>query len=186
MERSKGLMPTLETERLLLRPFEISDKEFVFDLHKDPQVMQFTGKQPMTTVLEAKLLLDEILHPEKGQYASYQLGRYAVIDKSIGKKIGSAGLNYTQSKNIIEIGYKFLKEFWGQGYATESCKALLDHGFNTRNFDSIAAHIAEENIGSQIVAERLGMQIHHRFLWEGVIPGRFYTMSKSTFQANNL
>ena len=68
-------------------------------------------------------------------------------------------------KNVYELGYRFLPEFWGKGYATESGKAVLEYGFYQMNLSKIYACVDIENSGSdKILKDKLGFESQGTFL----------------------
>ena len=74
-----------------------------------------------------------------------------------GKVIGFCGIKYLPEIDLPEVGYRFLKEFWGKGIATEAAKACVEFAKNDLKVDKLVALIIPENIGSIKVAEKLGM-----------------------------
>src|SRR5207253_432005 len=106
----------IETDRLLLRTFSENDAELLYKLNLDPEVTRYT-MDPITSLGHAKGILETTILP---QYVLYNYGRWAVHVKPDHEFIGWCGLKYRPDKNEIDLGYRFMKEFWGQGYATES------------------------------------------------------------------
>lgn len=143
----------LNTERLYLREFTIDDAQNFIDLNSDPKVIKYTGDSAIETLEKAKEILTTITFP---QYEN-KLGRWAVHLKSNGEFLGWCGLKYIKELDEIDLGYRFFEKHWGKGYATESGKAVLDHGFNTLKLKTIIAEVAIENKNSLKVLEKLGM-----------------------------
>jgi len=139
------------TERLNLREFEVGDEQLLFDLNADWDVVKYTGNPVMKDLQEARQVLKEIIMP---QYAA-GLGRWAVHLKSDNTFIGWCGLKKLDSD--IDLGYRFLKKFWGNGYASESARAVLQYGFETLALNRIIAHAAVENTVSIRVLEKLNL-----------------------------
>ncbi len=170
-----------ETDRLILRPFEESDAPFLFELNDDEEVMRYSGDIPFKDIEDArKFVLDYINNPQ-GQIKKYSMGRLAVIRKEDDAFIGWTGLKYHQEGDFVDTGYRFIKRFWGKGYATESTKRVLQHAFEDHKLEVVEAHVHEHNYGSQRVAQRLGMRLDHRFLWSGTKPARCYKITKDDF-----
>lgn len=147
----------LETERLILRKLEEADAERMFLMDSRPEVMKYIGIPPLTDIRETENIITII----RQQYEDHDVGRLAVIEKESGLLIGWSGLKFlTQEvngyKNVYDLGYRFLPEYWGKGYASESAKASLDFGFNGLKIDTIYAHAHSENHASNHVLKKLG------------------------------
>lgn len=131
----------LETERLILRKFEENDAERMFLMDSDPEVMKYIGVPTLSDISESQNVIRMI----RQQYAENGIGRLAVIEKESNLLIGWSGLKLlTQEingyQNVYDLGYRFLPEYWGKGYASESAGASLDFGFNGLKIDIIYAH----------------------------------------------
>ena len=134
----------IETDRLILRRF--SEKDFLdfFEYLSDPEVVKFEPYRPMT--------LDEVREDLDRRIESEEM--VAVELKSSGKLIGNVYLGMRES-NALEIGFVFNKEYWNQGFARESCKALIKKAFSS-GITRIYAECDPENQGSWKLLESLG------------------------------
>lgn len=143
----------LETKRLVLKLTEQSDKDNLFKLRMDPDVMKDRKVQTKEEILT---LLDKIiLHHQK-----YGLGFYSVFEKESGDFVGQAGLFYIgfdENETEIEVGYRLHKKFWGKGYATELAKTLLQWGFENLEVNKLVAFTHPDNTASQHVLQKCGM-----------------------------
>lgn len=160
----------LETERLLLRELTEKDAERLFLLDSNPEVVKYVGMKPFSEINQTKELIKIILK----QYEDVGIGRYAVVEKSSNLLIGWSGLKILREeingyKNVYELGYRFLPEYWGKGYATESSKTWLDYGFNVKNTDVIYAYADSENKASIHTLEKLNFQNKGNFEDKGDI-----------------
>lgn len=144
----------LFTHRLELRPHRIEDAEFMFYLNSDEEVTRHVPDGPLETSQQAV----EIIKSLRAQFSDRSIGRFIVIEKLSGKRIGWCGLKWLEDVKEIDLGYRFLKSAWGHGFASEAAKACLDYGFDTLNFNRITARIAPANTGSISVAKKLGMK----------------------------
>ncbi|KXH85352.1 GNAT family N-acetyltransferase [Chryseobacterium kwangjuense] len=150
---------TLETQRLLLRKLEETDVERMFLLDSNPEVMKYIGVPVLTKPDES---LDVIRMIQK-QYEENGTGRLAVIEKETGLLIGWSGLKLLTEeingyKNVLDLGYRYLPESWGKGYALEAAKASLELGFHEMKADVIYAHAHSGNDGSNHILRKLGFQ----------------------------
>ncbi|QKX06132.1 GNAT family N-acetyltransferase [Aquimarina sp. TRL1] len=144
----------IETERLVLREITLDDKEALFRLHADPIVQQYTGEPVVQSV-------EEIVQAIKGRisnYKRYGFGRWATILKSEQQCVGWAGLAYLPEFDEIDLGYRFLPEYWGLGIATEAARAILQYGFDTLKLEKIIAIAMKENVASINVMKKIGMK----------------------------
>ena len=142
----------LETRRLLLRPWQESDAEKLYEYAKDPDVGPPAGWPPHTSVEESQQIIRNVLLvPET----------YAVCLKD-GTPIGSIGLklkgqtDMTSREDECELGYWLGKPFWGQGLIPEAAGALLRHAFKTLNMRAVWCGYYEGNEKSRRVQQKLG------------------------------
>ena len=144
----------LETQRLILREITLDDTEALFKLHSDPSVQKYTGESVVKSIEEMeKAIENRIIN-----YNKYGYGRWATILKSGKQFVGWAGLAYLPEFDEIDLGYRFLPEYWGLGIATEASKAILEYGFNQLGLKKIVAIAMKENKASIRVMEKVGME----------------------------
>ncbi|WP_411083308.1 GNAT family N-acetyltransferase [Streptomyces sp. cmx-18-6] len=139
----------IETERLLLRPLEVSDVDAFVELHSDPRVNRFVG------AFSRRQAQDRLAQVER-QWAERGHGLCAVQLRSTGEFIGRSGLQYWQQFDEVELGWTLRAEHWGRGYATEAARACLEWGFATLEAGYFTALMRPGNASSVRVAERLG------------------------------
>ncbi len=156
------------TERLILRKITPDDLEDMFLLDSNPDVVKYVGIQPLTKKEQSLTMIENIIN----QYQNNGTGRLAVIEKETNRFIGWSGIKLLTEevngfKNVYELGYRFLPEFWGKGYATESALASLDLGFNQLNADKIYAYADVDNDSSNHILTKLGFENKGTFLDEG-------------------
>lgn len=159
----------LGTERLQLRRWKTEDLEQFVELNQDPEVRNYLPN-PYTPSRACEVF--ELIE-EEFQKRGYSL--MAVDEKMSGNFIGYVGLHHTQlsfmTEEIVEIGWRLKKEFWGRGYATEAAKACLEYAFNDLELSEIYSFTAELNTPSRKVMEKLGMTFIREFLSEHVDDG---------------
>jgi ribosomal-protein-alanine N-acetyltransferase len=156
----------IETERLLIRPFELGDIEASYEMNLDPDVSKYTGDGGVVSKNEIKRRIVEDVF---GDYEKYGFGRLAVELKGVNKFIGFTGLKYLANINEVDIGYRFMKEYWGKGIATESGKACIKYGFVTLGLNRIIGLVLPENLGSIRVLEKLGFKYEKDIIDDGQI-----------------
>ena len=140
------------SNRLLFREFTLEDAPLIFDLNSDPLVTKYLH-EPLTTLQKAKEVLAEIILP---QYHLYNHGRWAVHLSEDYTFIGWCGLKFRADKNEVDLGYRFIKKYWGLGYATEAGKRCLGYGYQHLKLKKITAATHIENLASQKVLTKLG------------------------------
>ncbi|MFY1046382.1 GNAT family N-acetyltransferase [Chryseobacterium sp. GP-SGM7] len=152
----------LETNRLLLREFEIIDAESFYELNLNPNVIKYTGNSAFKDIDEAREFLENYSDYHKNGY-----GRWAVIDKFTNQFLGWCGLKYDEKLDETDIGFRFFEHFWNQGLATESAKACIDYGFKELNLKTILGRAMKENTASIKVLEKIGLQYEKDFDFDG-------------------
>jgi len=168
------MQKNIETERLILREFEYSDKNDLFEMDSDPKVHLYIENNPVKTIDEITKII-EIL---KKQYQEYGIARWAVVDKVTNECVGWSGLKYwseplNNHNNFYELGYRFKRKHWGKGFATESSMAILDYGFKNLNVDSIYAITDPENVNSKKVLTKLNFDFQETFDYNGDLTNWF-------------
>lgn len=148
------MKPLIETERLLLRKITLDDKEHLFKLHSDPDVQMYTGEPVVKSIEE----IEKAIQTRMEDYEKYGYGRWATFLKDEMQFVGWAGLAYLPEFDEIDLGYRFLPEFWGLGLATEASHAILTYGFEKLKLKKIIAIAMKEHKASIRVMEKVGMQ----------------------------
>ncbi len=156
-------MITLETKRLFIRDHIRSD---FADYHRwvsDPDLMKFVIWKS-SSIDESRELFDDCLSEnEKADRKKYF---FAIVEKESSKIVGDIGftvLTEHTSNGVAEAGYFLLKEYWGRGFASEGLVRLFEFGFNELNLEKIIAGCARENVASEKVMIRCGMQKDDNF-----------------------
>lgn len=147
--------PELETGRLLLRPFVLSDAADIQRLAGDKAVADTTLRIP---------------HPYKDGMAEEWIGThrklfnegkavyFAINLKESGRLIGGVGLELNPVHEHAELGYWIAKDHWGRGFATEAAQRILDYAFDDLGLQRVHAHHFTRNSSSGSVLERIGMK----------------------------
>ena len=143
---------TIETDRLLIRPFKIEDIAPSYLMNLDTEVTKYTGDGG---VVSKKEIERRIIEHVFGDYKKHGFGRLAVELKSENKFIGFTGLKYLEDMDEVDLGYRFMKAYWGKGIATEAGIASVNLGFKTLGLSKLIAMAFPENTGSIRVLEKL-------------------------------
>ncbi|HKR05112.1 MAG TPA: GNAT family N-acetyltransferase [Bacteroidia bacterium] len=143
----------IETERLALREFKLSDANEMFLLNADYDVIKYTGDAPFKSIEEAETLIINY-----DQYKKYKMGRFTLLLKETGEYLGWCGLKYLEDAKETDIGFRLHKKQWGRGYATEAAAACLQYGFEELKLKKIIGRALKANIASIHVLEKIGMQ----------------------------
>lgn len=162
-------MIQLETERLSIRPLLLTDVEGMFILDGDERVQQYLGMQVISSRAEA---LDNIKFI-RNQYEVFGVGRSAVIEKSTNRFVGWTGFKMiTDGQNGVEsyldLGYRFIYDAWGKGYATEAAVACLEYA--DIHLTTLPIHAISEvgNSASRHVLEKIGFRVKNVFVYHNV------------------
>ena len=143
----------METERTILRNLTINDAEDFYALNLDKEVLKHTGDVPFANIQAAKDFLNNY-----DQYEKYGVGRLAVIEKENAIFLGWCGLKYSPDKNECDIGFRFFRDYWNMGFATETAKRCLDFGLKDLGIQRIVGRAMKENIFSIKLLEKIGMK----------------------------
>ena len=145
----------IQTDRLTLRQFDLSDAEFILELLNDPSFIQNIGDRNVRTLADAEKYL------ENGAMASYVkngFGLLAVTLTETGETLGMCGLIKRDALEDVDIGYAFLPKFWSQGYAIESAQGVMKFAKEVITLKRVVAIVDPANAGSVRVLEKLGMK----------------------------
>lgn len=158
----------LETIRFILRDFEYSDIDDLFELDSNPDVMKYI-RLPTAT---SKEQIEKTIAGVKEQYQRNGIGRWIVQDKATKEVLGWSGLKieeHFRDFHYNDVGYRFKPQYWGKGVATETALASLKYGFEQLSWDKICATADIENIASNIVLQKIGLTKQYDFDHEGEV-----------------
>ncbi|PGU40530.1 GNAT family N-acetyltransferase [Bacillus cereus] len=148
-------MIVLETERLVLRWFDIKDAPFILELVNDPAWIQFIGDKRIKNLDDAKKY---ILNGPVDMYNKMGFGLYLVERKEDLTPLGMCGLIKRDSLEDVDIGFAFLEKFRSKGYGFESASAVVDYGVQKLGLKRIVAITTIDNINSGKLLEKVGLQ----------------------------
>ena len=169
----------IETPRLLMRDLMDEDVHGMFAMDSDAEVHKFLGNKPISTLAEAQQYIDFV----KQQYLDYGIGRWAVVEKESGDFIGWSGFKFVTDvmndrTRYYDLGYRFIKKYWGKGYATETAVASLHYGFSELDYEEIIGMADVANIASNTILQKIGLIKRNEFIYDGSTVS-FYSLSKS-------
>lgn len=145
----------IDTPRLRLRSWEDADREAFAALHADAEVMRDLGG-PIDRAAS-----DEKFDRYMASYARDGFARWAVEGRN-GGFLGYAGVVSRRVDHPLgphcEVGWRFVRHAWGQGYATEAARAALDDVFSRVGLTEVVSYTAPDNVRSQRVMAKLGLQ----------------------------
>jgi len=145
----------LETGRLLLRQLERGDAEFILALVNDPAWLRYIGDRGVRTPADAG---DYILQGPVQSYERYGFGLFLTELKASHVPIGICGLLKRETLPDVDLGFAFLPQFRGNGYAHESAAAVLAWGKKTFQLKRVVAITTPDNRQSIKVLEKLGFE----------------------------
>ena len=163
-----SFFPTLETKRLKLRQFELSDKKRLREIANSREIAEGTF---IPYPYKDEFAVDFI----ESQFRDYKNGNlvnFAVVIDNQDLLIGSMGISIDNKLNEGEIGFWIGVDYWGNGYCTEAARSVLHYGFTERKLDKIFAFHFRDNIASSKVLQKIGMEL------EGIKRNEFWHMGE--------
>lgn len=174
-----------ESERLSYRKILESDAEDIFRMDSNPDVIRYVF------IPLAKNLQDSVdyTHNVRKQYDDYGTGRLAVIEKKTNTFIGWSGIKYhidviDGKSHFYELGYRFLPEYWGFGYGSESARAMAKFAFLVLDVPSLAGSAHIEHSASNRLLEKAGFIKTHEFVEDEEI-WTWFEISKENWISKN-
>lgn len=152
-------VPTLETERLLLRPFRRSDIDDYSALKADPEVLHFLGggTEPWDRGRSWRHMAFLMGHWQLGG-----AGMWVMEHKETGEFVGVVGFSSPEGWPGFELAWTLARRCWGNGYATEGARAAMAYAFTALGKDRVISLIHPDNQASIRVAERIGERLLER------------------------
>lgn len=148
-------MQILETERLALREMTADDAPFVLRLVNEPSWLRFIGDRGVRTIADAE---GYVAKGPAVSYAQHGFGLWLVARKADGTPLGLCGLLQRDTLEHPDLGFAFLPEFGGQGYAHEAAAATLAHGRRALGLKRVLAITAPDNARSIHLLGKLGFR----------------------------
>lgn len=154
----------LETERLTTRFLTSNDVKIWSDFLNNQESIKYF---PKSTFKNSEAHSEFWIDKQLMRYKENRYGLQALIHKQTGEFIGQCGLLLQEVDGIkeLEVGYHIFNNYWGQGYATEAARAFKTYGLHNKQADSIISIIHQQNIRSQNVAIKNGMNKEKESVW---------------------
>jgi RimJ/RimL family protein N-acetyltransferase len=155
-------MTVLETERLRLRPLELTDAQALYEIVSAREIAEGTLTIP---------------HPYRPEWAAEYIAsienenEFAITLRSEGTLVGSIALTVESEHDRGQLGYVVGVPYWGNGYATEAGRAVVGHAFEELGLNRVYAFCFSRNVASRRVLEKIGMTHEgtrrgHSFKWD--------------------
>jgi [ribosomal protein S5]-alanine N-acetyltransferase len=156
-------LPTLETDRLILRKMTPDDAEAVFAYASDPEVSRYVLWETHRSIEDSRTFLDLAT----SKYESGGEPDWGIVYKGDHHFVGTCGIvSWEPYHARAELGYALSRDYWGRGLMAEAVRAMISFGFKKMNLNRIEARCIAENIASARVMEKAGM------LYEGTLRQR--------------
>jgi RimJ/RimL family protein N-acetyltransferase len=147
---------SLQTARLLLRSWRDEDLTAFAEMSSDPAVMEY-----LVPLSSRGLSVEAWVTGKRAHWDEYGFGQWVVELPGEASFIGVVGLETVSYEAhftpAVEVAWRLVRPYWGQGYATEAARAALDYGFREIGLSDIVALTVPANQRSRRVMERLGM-----------------------------
>lgn len=185
----KKRIPTIVTERLILRPWRIEDASDLYEYACDPEVGRNAGWKPHESLEESISITDSFIHGEDIIFA-------IALPSENGKVIGSIGLHMDDSRHLkssrsLMLGYVLSRKYWGRGCMTEGTRAALKYAFTLPGVSMVTVRHYPHNVRSRRVIEKLGFTYEGTLrqaseLYDGTVYDTcVYSMLKTEFMSGN-
>jgi len=149
-----------KTTRLTLRELQLTDAAFALRLYNEPSFLQHIGDKAVRTIAEAEKNL------QQGAIASYAEHGYGMwlVENQQGQAIGLCGLIKRNFLAETDLGYAYLPEYFGQGYAYEAARAVLAYAAEHTALNTVVAIVSPANLASKSLLLKLGFEQHGQVL----------------------
>jgi RimJ/RimL family protein N-acetyltransferase len=160
-------MVTVETARLLLRPFKASDAQPMLEIHEDPEVARYLVGGPAPSSLNGLTVAWRNIAMMIGHWHLRGYGAWVVEERATGGVIGRVGLWHPGGVPEIELGWVIRRSHWRRGFATEAADAALRWTWEHVATDRIVSWIQPDNAPSIRVAEKIGQRLERQDVAHG-------------------
>lgn len=162
-------MPTLETDRLILRRIAMRDAKDIFAYSQDPEVARHVLWAAQKSIGEARDYCRFMMR----RYRNDEPSSWGIIEKRTDRLVGTIGyMDYSEDNATVEVGYSLARWLWNGGYMTEALSRVIAYTFEAMDINRIEAQHELTNPSSGRVMEKCGMRR------EGVLRQRLYNKGK--------
>lgn len=166
-------MKPIETERLVIRHLSAEDAPFILDLLNQPSFLQNIGDRGVHNLQDAENYLRT---GPMASYAKHGFGLFLVELKQDRSAIGMCGLIRREMLEDVDIGFAYLPQYWGQGYAFEAASAVMTFARQVIKLERIVAIVAPGNQRSIRLLEKIGLKYEQMITWpEDNTPLKFFS-----------
>ena len=179
--------PILETSSLILCKISPEHATDMYEYSSDPEVTKYLTWSPHSSLKETERYV-KILQKK---YADGSFNDWGVILKENAKFIGTCGYtSFDYSEKTAEVGYVLAKNCWGNGYAVEAVREVMNYGIKNFGLEGFTAKYMEGNDASGRVMQKCGMKLEGLYRHSMYIKGEFknivvYNITKSEFLSHN-
>jgi len=157
-------MIILVTKRLVLREFEETDAAFIHELVNSKGWLDFIGDRNVKNTTDARKYLEEKYIPA---YNNNGPAMYLVSLRDLGTPVGMCGLIKRDHLELPDIGFAFLPQFYGKGYAFEAAEAITAFAADDLQLEALLAIVLPANVPSVKLLEKLGFKYQHMIQQDG-------------------
>ncbi|MBQ4590423.1 MAG: GNAT family N-acetyltransferase [Clostridia bacterium] len=178
------LSPKIETERLILRRYQESDLDAIYEIITDERLSKYIKFPNLTREEELECIRKWICEADESKYE-----KWVIEIKATGEVAGNIDVNTVVKKhNYCNVGYTIRYNYWGNGYAAEALKAVSDHLLNNSGYYLVECSCNELNVQSYRVMEKAGFKkdgyiANRRLNKDGTYSGVVYYSKTRVYKA---
>jgi len=178
------LSPKIETERLILRRYQESDLDAIYEIITDERLSKYIKFPNLTREEELECIRKWICEADESKYE-----KWVIEIKATGEVAGNIDVNTVVKKhNYCNVGYTIRYNYWGNGYAAEALKAVSDHLLNNNGYYLVECSCNELNVQSYRVMEKAGFKkdgyiANRRLNKDGTYSGVVYYSKTRVYKA---
>lgn len=147
---------SFHTQRLHIRPVTTEDAPFILELMNTPKWIQFIGDRKVRTIKEAEnYIIEKVLV----QFNKHGYSNNVILRKDDNVKLGTCGIYHREDREDPDIGFAFLPQYEGKGYAYEAANKLMHVAQKNYGLTELSGYTLEENAASRKLLERLGFSL---------------------------
>ncbi|WP_412561040.1 GNAT family N-acetyltransferase [Winogradskyella sp. MIT101101] len=147
---------SFHTQRLHIRPVTTEDAPFILELMNTPKWIQFIDDRKARTIKEAE---NHIIEKALVQFNKHSYSNNVILRKDDNVKLGTCGINHREDREDPDIGFAFLPQYEGKGYAYEAANKLMHVAQQNYGLTELSGYTLEENAASRKLLERLGFSL---------------------------